>query len=168
MAVGKGVSVGRGVAVGWGVAVGAGVLVGTGVGRGVGDGTEVAVGAAFAIFTTGLAGSELESDWFSTAKMASPVVATAIPAKTTAALVERGESSIFLIRSDRAIRTCLSCLSSFWVSEIGDHLAWVAPLFIELRLYMRGGCPPLFASAKGGRGERSETQGVHSHATTNT
>ena len=112
MAVGKGVSVGRGVAVGWGVAVGAAVLGGTGVGRGVGDGTEVAVGAA-ATLTTGLAGSDSESDWSITAKIATPTAITAIPKETTATLVERGESSIFLAMSDKAIRTCLSFPSSF-------------------------------------------------------
>ena len=92
------------------------MLVGSGVGRGVGDGTEVAVGAA-ATLTTGFAGSGLESDWFITAKTATPTAATAMPKETTATLVERGESSIFLIRSDKAIRACLSCFSSFRVTR---------------------------------------------------
>ena len=79
----------------------------------MGDGTEVAVGAA-ATLTTGSAGSGSESDWFRTVKRATPTATTAIPEATTATLVERGQSSIFLIRSDKAIRTCLSSLSSFW------------------------------------------------------
>ena len=114
--MGSGVSVGRGVAVGREVAVGAGVLVGTGVGLGVGAGTEVAVGAA-ATLTTGAAGSGLESDWLNTVKTATPTAITAMPKETTATLVEPGESSIFLIRSDKAIRLCLSCLSPFRVAH---------------------------------------------------
>ena len=109
MAAGVGIAVGRGVAVGTGssvlVGTGAGVFVGTAVGAGCG-----AAGAGpvcvLALSSTALAteaGSGLESAWLRTVKTATPAVAKLTKATPAAILVERGESSIFLMKSDRAM-----------------------------------------------------------------
>ena len=105
VAVGTGVgssTTGSGVGLGAGVLVGIGEGVGTGVNVGAGTGRVSGLWSAVTAFTTE-AGSEPESAWLRTVKTAMALAAMATPTANTATLVERGESSIFLITSDKAI-----------------------------------------------------------------
>ena len=123
----------------------------------MGDGTEVAVGAVPRLLRRDLQVQGWNRDWFIKAKMASPTAATAIPEATTATLVEPGESSIFLIRSDKSHSALpfVFAPSSFGVPAIGGGHSRLT----ESELYMGGWASPTPAHIASRRG-RTTRRGV--------
>ena len=123
----------------------------------MGDGTEVAVGAAFATFTTpacrlGVGIRLVHNRQKPLPQQQQPRSLIA----TTATLVEPGESSIFLIRSDKAIRTCLSPLSSFWVPATSDPSRLGRTSVYRVEIIHRRWMPSPFCVSK--RGTRRAKQ----------
>ena len=96
---GFGVLVGMGVGLGVGVGGGGGVVA---VGTGADAGALAGAGSDW-VFATGAGSRASRPGWFTSVYSANAIAATAIPEATTATFVERGLSSIFLMKSESAM-----------------------------------------------------------------